>query len=194
MMQAGVVTIVAIVGLLLAGCGDDDDSADSTMTSEEVTTTTADLSIAGSDVTIEVLEEEDPGGEGPFTASGEAVDEGVICDAGQGMIAQIVDADTGQGPPFPDDLENLLVDWAFTCDDGSGQFTLQLTQLAHDDPGTTEGRPVGEVIDEGATWEALSGTGGYAALSGEGTLTWEILNPSGRPSRATWVGVLDSTG
>lgn len=203
---------VSVVALLAAGCGDDgDEAADSTTTVAQESTTTAgettttaeaattssqEPSAETSQATIEVLEEEDPGGMGPFTVSGAAADDGIVCDAGDAMIVQLFDADTGEPPPWDPEPTSLLVDWEFTCEDGSGTFTLQLTQPAHTEEDLARfmaGAGTGEIIDEGSTWETQSGTDAYATLQGEGTLTFEILDPSGRPSQATWVGTL-STG
>ena len=147
-------------------------------------------------MTIEVLEAEDPGGSGDFEAFGPSVDDGVICDAGNAMIIRLFDADTGEPPPWPTDPQNLLVDWQFTCEDDSGEFVLQLAQPAHseaDGGEFTATGGTGTIIDEGSTWETLSGTGSYASLSGNGALTFEVLDPSGRPSLATWTGTLSAS-
>ena len=215
--------LVALTMMSLASCGDDDGTADSTpatteepapttteepapTTSEEPTPATTDAptttsaetpSAEGLGVTIEVLEAEDPGGFGSFEVSGPAVDGGVTCADGDGMIVRLFDADSGEPPPWPTDPENLLVDWEFTCSDGSGQFIMQLAQPAYteeDHERFVASGGTGEVHGEGSTWQTLSGTDGYETLSGAGTYTFEVLDPSGRPSLATWVGTVSSGG
>ena len=52
------------------------------------------------------------------------------------MIIRFFDADTGEPPPWPTDPQFIAAGGAAT------------------------------IIDEGSTWEALSGTGSYASLSG----------------------------
>lgn len=212
--------MVALTLMSMASCGDDDDTADSTAATteepapaateepvptsaeepapaatEEPAPTSAEAPVEGLGVTIEVLEAEDPGGFGSFEASGAAVDDGAICEGGEAMIVKLFDADSGEPPPWPTDPENLLVDWEFTCSDGSGQFVLQLAQPAYteeDHARFVASGGTGEIHGEGSTWQTLSGTGSYETLSGDGTLTFEVLDPSGRPSLATWVGAVTS--
>jgi hypothetical protein len=92
------VTVVGL-GVLTTACGSDDSTSNgsevtveettttasepevtteqpATTTSESTATTEPPAATAGSEVTIDVLEEEDPGGFGPFTASGVAVEGG----------------------------------------------------------------------------------------------------------------------
>lgn len=218
-MRNRFISLMAVGGLLLMSCGGDDSSSDDTAapdvteearpdaTEPETTepeTTEPDVTEpetndaplpAEPGVTIEVLEAEDPGGFGGFEAFGPEVDDGVICNAGEAMIIRIFDADTAEPPPWATDPQNLLVDWQFTCADGSGEFVLQLAQPAHTEAETEQNIATGgtgTIIDEGSTWETLSGTDSYVSLSGDGALTFEILDPSGRPARATWTGTLSA--
>ena len=72
---------------------------------------------------------------------------------------------------------------------------LQLAQPAHDEEDRARfiaSGGTGEVHDEGSTWQTLSGTGSYENLAGDGTYSFEVLEPSGRPVLATWVGTVSS--
>ncbi len=128
----------------------------------------------GMGLTISVAEP--PGEDGLFTASGMAVDEGVVCSAGQTMTVSVTD-DEGQPPPWTPEPENLLVEMQFACEDGSGQFTMLIAQPAYSDDDTAA-IEAGELMGEGEeTWEILSGTDDYTTLGGEGTRTWRQVEP-----------------
>jgi hypothetical protein len=88
--------------------------------------------------------------------------------------------------------------------DGS-EATVEETTTTASEPAATTEKPAytdadherfiatggtGEIIDDGQIWETQSGTDAYVGLSGEGTYTFEVLDASGRPSRATWTGTL----
>lgn len=86
---------------------------------------------------------------GPFTASGRAVDEGIMCAAGE---RSLMGKDFGIGS-----WRNTVI---FTCDDGSGSFELsyELT-VAYGAEGYTES----------GTWRVTWGDGAYEHLTGWGT-------------------------
>lgn len=93
-----------------------------------------------------------PGFAGPFVATGSAVDDGVICGAGE-VATTFVKASgfqSGKGV-------NLKVGKLFTCDDSSGTFTAKLE--------------VHIVFAEGVTfnWVIKEGTGAYEDLHGSGS-------------------------
>jgi hypothetical protein len=90
---------------------------------------------------------------GDFTASGAAVDAGLICDAGTFV-------DTGiRFAGFQSDrgMVQLQVDKAFTCDDGSGSFPVKMQIQADFETGI-----------ESFTWVAKAGDDDYASLNGAG--------------------------
>ena len=93
-----------------------------------------------------------PGGPftGTFTAHGPAVRSGVVC--AEGTILGF--AADPPASPFWD----FAVDHTFTCDDGSGDFTLNLRVRTH---------------DRGSffAWSVKDGTGDYSSTSGRG-LGW----------------------
>jgi len=62
-----------------------------------------------------------PGFEGPFVATGTAVDDGVVCGTGEVLTTFIKPAGF-QG----NNGVNLTVGKEFTCDDGSGTFSAKL--------------------------------------------------------------------
>ena len=88
---------------------------------------------------------------GTFTASGSALDGGLICPSGTTLDTrnQLAGGQSGQKLQF-------LVLKEFTCDDGSGTFLVKMQ--VHIDFAT------GETF----TWVVLSGTGDYGHLSGSG--------------------------
>lgn len=89
---------------------------------------------------------------GTFTASGSAVETGIICPTGM-VFDDSVSSSGGQSPVLL-----LFVHKHFTCDDGSGSFEMDLNvRIA--DSGTT------------AQWRIVSGFGSLEGLSGEGYLT-----------------------
>lgn len=160
------VSSFAVFALIVAACGDDDD------TGTEATSTSA--APAESEMTITVTEP--PGEDGPFVASGAAVDEGTVCAAGATETVSVTD-DKGQPAPWSPEPENLLVEKQFTCDDGSGAFTLEIAQPAYSDEHQAA-IEAGEVMGEGEeTWEVLSGTDAYSTLTGEGVRSWQKLGP-----------------
>jgi hypothetical protein len=102
-----------------------------------------------SGVTIEV-ETSLLGAPSPFVASGPAVDAGLICDSG--IVVNASGNVTGSSPNG--------FNWQgikhFTCDDGSGEFFVNLQARIDFRKGTT------------FNWNILRGTGDYEDLHGAG--------------------------
>jgi len=90
---------------------------------------------------------------GPFTATGAAVDAGWMCPKGDTQ-------DFGTtGSPVPGGTR-FIGDKTFTCDDGSGTFTLRFDAIV-----------IGDPFSDIGTWRVTSGTGDYTKLAGEGAVT-----------------------
>ena len=100
-----------------------------------------------SDVQIEV-----PGFEGPFIATGPAVDDGVVC--GSGVVVTTFNRAAGfqSGSAV-----SLAVGKEFTCDDASGTFSAKLQVRVYFEVGAT------------FRWVITGGTGKYADLHGTGS-------------------------
>ena len=88
----------------------------------------------------------------PFTASGSAVDDGLICAAG---LVQDVSVSTSGASSAPFRIIQVLK--RFTCDDG----TIDVSMIVHLDLATNYTT---------ARWRVVSGTGDYAGLRGNGSL------------------------
>jgi len=89
----------------------------------------------------------------PFTASGPAVDDGVVC--ASGVVEDVFFKASG----FQSNTGvNFQIVKEFTCDDGSGDFSvkLQVRLLFDDSPATFN-------------WNVVDGTGAYENLHGTGT-------------------------
>lgn len=91
------------------------------------------------------------GGPGPFVASGPAVDDGLMCNAGT-----VVNA-SGKATGFSPRGFNFQGIKHFTCDDGSGEFFVNLQARIDFRKGTT------------FNWNVLGGTGDYEDLHGVGS-------------------------
>lgn len=87
----------------------------------------------------------------PFVASGPAVDDGVVCAEGT-----VVD-DSAKVTGFSRNGFNFQGVKHFTCDDGSGEFFVNLRARIDFRKGTT------------FNWNVLSGTGAYVDLHGAGS-------------------------
>lgn len=103
-----------------------------------------------SDVNIAV-ETSNLGGSSPFAANGPAVDDGVVCSEGS-----VVDA-SGKVTGFSPNGFNFQGIKHFTCDDGSGEFFVNLQARIDFRKGIT------------FQWNVLSGTGSYEDLHGAGS-------------------------
>jgi len=91
-----------------------------------------------------------------FTASGEAVNQGLICSAGTVTDGKYIAAGRWEGPNGPH--WNFIIQKVFVCEDGSGSFTINLRAHAYFDPYNNEG-----------TWNVLWGDGDYGSLHGGGS-------------------------
>ncbi len=104
----------------------------------------------GSGVVIEVASSL-MGAPSPFVASGPAVDDGLVCDTG--TVVEDSGKVTGNSPNG--------FNWKgikhFTCDDGSGEFFVNLQARIDYRKGTT------------FNWNILRGTGDYEDLHGAGS-------------------------
>ena len=98
-----------------------------------------------------------PEGGGPFTATGDAVTEGVICDTGEQEDVSAVAVGFQNNKRV-----NLQVVKEFTCDDGSGSFMMKL-QIKIVFP--SEKNPAGSNT---FNWVITGGTGAYEDLHGTG--------------------------
>ena len=103
-----------------------------------------------SGVNIEV-ETDLAGAPSPFVASGPAVDDGLICAAGE-----VIDA-SGKVTGVSQNGFNFKGIKSFTCDDGSGEFSVNLQARIDIRKGTT------------FHWSVISGTGAYEGLLGAGS-------------------------
>lgn len=86
----------------------------------------------------------------PFTASGPAVDDGLICSAG------VVVDDSRKVTGFSPNGFNFQGIKHFYCDDGSGEFLVNMQARIDFRKGVT------------FNWNVLSGTGDYVDLHGSG--------------------------
>ena len=102
----------------------------------------------GVDIEVETSLLGDPS---PFVASGPAVEDGLVCDAGT-----VVD-DSGKVTGFSPNGFNFQGIKHFTCDDGSGEFFVNLQARIDFRKGTT------------FNWNVLRGTGDFADLHGAGS-------------------------
>lgn len=94
----------------------------------------------------------------PFTASGAAVDSGLMC--ASGVVADLETTYNDPGGPYQ-------MIWAlkrFYCGDG----TIDLRMVVQLDLAT---------LDTTATWRILGGTGAYEGLKGHGSLVGISNNP-----------------
>ena len=102
---------------------------------------------------IEVLEWIGSSSTEPFTATGPAVDDELVC--GTGMVEDLAVSGNNPGGPF----QTLWVVKRFHCDDTSGTFdvkmVVKLDNATHD---TT------------ANWKIIGGTVNYVNLKGNGKL------------------------
>jgi hypothetical protein len=145
-----------------------------------ITTTLAILAVLGgawyssdaSDVRIE-LSNPVPGfnSMGPFEATGGAVDDGVICAAGEGSMMAVEDTADG----------GVLAEYEFRCHDG-GNFSLQLQvppEVVAD--ASLWDRAVDGVLEVNTPWIVLTGGGSFAELEGDGMFGWTALEAGKGP-------------
>ncbi len=111
---------------------------------------------------------------GTFEATGSAADQGVVCRKGLVDDLTVVDMSPLQNGRDVD----AALDKRFTCDDGSGTFTLRLS--IHVSAGTNA---------ETISWVALSGTGAYERVRGGGSGS-TVAGPASSQATNTYVGFL----
>ncbi len=102
---------------------------------------------SGVDIEVETLF----GAPSPFAASGPAVDDGLICASG------VVIDDFGSVTGLSRNGFNFHGIKRFTCDDGSGEFFVNLQARIDFRKGTT------------FNWNVIGGTGAYVDLHGTGS-------------------------
>ena len=88
---------------------------------------------------------------GPFIAYGPAVDAGLVCPSGD-----VIDIFAKASGYQSNTGVNIQVIKRFTCDDGSGEFSVKL-QVRIDDKGTY------------FNWNVVDGSGAYEKLHGTGS-------------------------
>ncbi|MDJ0768242.1 MAG: hypothetical protein QNJ12_05585 [Ilumatobacter sp.] len=123
-----------------------------------------------------------PGGDETtsFSATGEAVDEGMLCPDGASTWVQTLHADTGlpESPADPPrDGEVVWVEHRLTCADGSGDFVLRadaLVDFAELDSAIATGDPLSE-----HPLSVIEGSGDYVELDVDGTREWSVVTPGG---------------
>lgn len=105
---------------------------------------------------------------GTFTATGPAVDDGLMCDVGVTEDLQVKASGFQSGTRV-----NLQVLKLFTCDDGSGDFLVKLqVRLVFGD----EGPPTSNNFN----WYIMGGTGDYEDLhgTGKGVGLYDVCGPA----------------
>ena len=108
------------------------------------------------------------GAPGPFTASGPAVAAGVVCDAG--FVFDAAGKATGSSPTG----FNFQGVKHFVCDDGSGEFFVNLQARIDFRKGIS------------FQWNVLRGTGDYANLHGAGSGVGIPGVPCGNPNECVF--------
>lgn len=93
----------------------------------------------------------------PFTATGPAVDEGLLCAIG--TVSDVSASTSGAGP-----ITTIRALKTFTCPDGT--FDVQLNVRLDNSTHFTTAR-----------WHITGGTGAYARLRGSGSLTGTPIDP-----------------
>lgn len=147
------ITLLALVALMLAGCSSSEPMA------------------------IDLAQPMEPPPT-PVTISGEAVDEGVVCSSGMFVDYRMEDIDGNPiefedwGSMFDTAIDTGSVAEAmsindYECDDGSG--TITISQHVRFDFGEISIETFGEGQVAGGTW-TVEGTGDYESLTGSGDI------------------------
>jgi hypothetical protein len=153
--------VLLVFLLVLAACSTPAESAETTTTTTTPSTTTSIVATTTteperSEVTIEYEVADLPGlgEEGTFSATGAAVDDGLICPDGTTLD---VHREAGSGSR---EISQIV----YTCDDGSGTFTIESEYTL---------RPFPNLVEESGAWIIWEGTGSgaYEQLSGSGAMT-----------------------
>ena len=114
---------------------------------------------------------------GDFTASGPAVDSGLLCANGTFVDTGLRFAGFQSGHAGRSDVQVQVVK-TFTCADGSGTFVVKLQIQADFASGL-----------ETFTWNALGGTGDYGDLRGSGSGS-TVRDADGNGNTNTYAGFL----
>lgn len=110
-----------------------------------------------------------------FTASGQAVEEGMLCETGDLTWTQTLHADTGL-PETPEDPprdgEVLWVDFEVSCGDGTGDFLLRVDA-------TVDFAELDSIVETAAMstdhpFAMLEGKGDYADVTADGMRSWSF--------------------
>lgn len=123
------------------------------------------------DLAVEIVPNADfEAGVFTFTATGEAVDEGLMCDSGDWIF---LGNETVDGDPMPDSMIGELIEAGedfemvsvgeFDCADGSGSIVIPEQSIV--DPSDPTGAEPGQVV---GTWEVRSGSINGDPLEGGG--------------------------
>ena len=137
-----------------------------------------------------------PGARPVFTATGSAIDEGLLCGAGTAQPRQTLCADTGlpeSADDPPQDGDVLWVTFDFTCDDGSGTFALR-TEATVDTAGLQTVIEDGE-LSSSAPFSLLEGTGAYEDVEMSGVRQFTVVTAGGFDDGVIdiFTGTLDET-
>jgi hypothetical protein len=114
-----------------------------------------------------------------FTAAGAAVDDGVMCPQGAQETdrlenmegSQITDeewADMFDAAMADGSVAEMMVYTTWTCDDGSGAFTMEFDNRFDFSVFEFEGQ------QDVGTWTIVNGTGSYAGLTGSGDVVLDL--------------------
>ena len=130
-----------------------------------------------------------------FTASGEAVDEGLMCASGQRVETGFLDLDR----TTPLSLEEFAERQNVAHQTGGEviEFLLELEVVCADGSGR-----IGLIEKPDDWWEVAHGVGAYAGVSGQGSVTFELSGaplepddpPEGMPSIVRLTGTVDRSG
>lgn len=170
-MRTKRMTSVAVLALILSSCS----------------------STGPQEAEIEMIESA-PMEDGRFTATGAAVDDGIICAEGTGRIVGATDAETGQ--PANETSTVVLVDTAFACSDGSGEFHLEV-EVSSTFEDWLPAVESGELFDDGK-WTVSRATGDYESLAGDGARAWQVVEAGVAPwdggsVRSVFTGVFETS-
>jgi hypothetical protein len=104
---------------------------------------------------------------GPFTASGAAVDDGLVCPAGE-----TIDVAGGAAGFQSERLLAIQLVKQFTCDDGSGEFYVKLQVLINQNGDNFQWA----IVDGTGAYERLHGTGKGIGLYPTGPAGYDVLD------------------
>ncbi len=133
---------------------------------------------SGDSISLEVSYPADGEGAVPFRASGEAVDEAVVCESGtmeqvhfESPEGEVITSEEGaalyEAARAAEGTMDTYFVQEFICDDGSGTFTMRIHSRAD------FAKP--ESQQDIPTWKIENGTGDHTNLSGSGDTSDESL-------------------